>query len=80
MMDFSSSRVGSSPLLPREWRGGLTGRPACLHTLSHVLQDCRDQRVQPLHLLVPPCPPKGARHEPAESPEFPSNRPQYGVA
>lgn len=33
------------------------------HRSSRVRQDLRDQRVQPLHLSVPPCPPKGARHE-----------------
>lgn len=73
----------SSPSLAREWRGGLNSRPACQFFLGHDAQagkHPRHDRIQPLHLSVPPCSLKGARHEPAESPEFPSNRPQYGVA
>lgn len=76
-----SQRGGSVPLpSPRRLAGGFNTPGSFFHRSSRVRQDLRDQRVQPLHLSVPPCSLKGARHEPAESPEFPSNRPQYGVA
>lgn len=64
---------------PRRLAGGAKAPGSFIHSLSRVRQDLRDQRVQPLHLSVPPCPLKGARHEPTESPEPRIFHPESGV-
>lgn len=62
---------------PREWRGGLTSRPACFLLLDPERNACQQlahDLVQTPH-VVPPCSTTGARHERQKLPDFRSNQP-----